>query len=294
MAGTTKHLVVLATLAAGSMLASAAQAEFAYGITQEQRLITFNTSAPDTVLSGVAMTGLAPNETMLGIDVRPNDNMLYGLGSQNNLYRINPATGAVSLVGALSQGLNGTAFGFDFNPTGPVALRIMSNTDFNYRLPTPGSNGNVIQDTSLAYAAGDSRFGVNPNVTHLGYTNSVAGATSTVLFGIDAGQDTLVRIAAPNGGQLTTVGTLGMGLDFNINELGGFDISGSTGTAWAVTRSQGRSASTLWRINLATGAGTNTGEVGGGSVLTAFTIVPTPGTAALLPLGLMALARRRR
>lgn len=139
------------------------------------------------------------------------------MGSQNNLYRLNPATGAASLVGALSQALNGTAFGFDFNLTGLVALRIVSNTDRNYRLPTPGTNGTVIEDTMLTYAAGYSRFGVNPNNVHVADTNSAPGATSTALFTIDAGQDTLIRIASPNIGLLTTIGTLWIGTNANIN-----------------------------------------------------------------------------
>lgn len=275
-------------------LSGVASAELAYGVTQEQRLITINTSAPDTVLSGVAISGLANNELVMGIDVRPNDNLLYALGSQNNLYRINPTTGAASLVGALSMPLNGTAFGFDFNPTGPVALRIVSNTDFNYRLPTPGSDGTVIMDTTLAYVPGDSRFGVNPNITHVAYTNSVPAAASTMLYAIDAGQDTLVRFGNANAGTLNTVGTLGMGLDSNINELGGFDISGSTGMAYAATRNTSLSASTLWGIDLATGQGMNLGEIGGGSVLVAFTVVPAPASLALIPLGAAFVARRRR
>lgn len=276
------------------VLAGAATAELAYGVTQEQRLITFNTSSPDSVLSGVALSGLASNELIMGIDVRPNDNLLYALGSQNNLYRVNPATGAASLVGALSMPLNGTAFGFDFNPTGPVALRIVSNTDFNYRLPTPGANGNVLMDTTLAYVAGDSRFGINPNIAHVAYTNSVPGAASTMLYAIDAGQDTLVRFGNANAGTLNTVGTLGMGLDSNINELGGFDISGATGIAYAATRNTSLSASTLWGIDLATGQGMNMGEIGGGSVLVAFTVVPAPASLALIPITAAFAARRRR
>lgn len=275
-------------------LAGIASAELAYGITQEQRLITFNTNSPDAVLSGVAISGLANNEVLMGLDVRPNDNLLYALGSQNNLYRVNPVTGAASLVGALSVPLNGTAFGFDFNPTGPVALRVVSNTDFNYRLPTPGINGDVIVDTPLAYVAGDSRFGTNPNITHVAYTNSVPGAMSTMLYAIDAGHDTLVRFGNANAGTLNTIGTLGMGLDTNINELGGFDISGTTGMAYAATRNVNLSASTLWGIDLATGQGVNLGEIGGGSVLVAFTVVPSPASLALIPLGGLLVSRRRR
>jgi hypothetical protein len=220
--------------------------------------------------------------------------MMYALGSFNNLYRLNPMTGSASLVGALSQNLNGSTFGFDFNPTGPVALRIVSNTDFNYRMPTPGSNGTVIQDTNLAYVAGDAAFGINPNITQVAYTNNVPGATSTVLYGIDSGRDTLVRFGSANAGTLNTVGALGMNWDPNVNVLGGFDISGSSGIAYAALQTVNTSETTLYTINLMTGAASMVGNIGGGETLTAFTIVPTPGAAGLLAIaGLVGLRRRR-
>jgi hypothetical protein len=283
--------IVLAACASGAQVA---HAELAYAVTSQQRLVSFDTSTPGTLISGFAISGLAANEQIAGIDIRPNDGFLYALGTQNNLYRLNPTSGAASLVGALSIPLNGASFGFDFNPTGPVAMRIVSNTDKNYRLPTPGTSGTTIQDTDLAYVAGDSRFGVNPNITHVGYTNSFAGATSTVLYGIDAGQDTLVRFGSANAGTLNTVGTLGMGMNANINTIGGFDISGVTGAAFAVTQNVSLSQSTLWGINLTTGAGIDLGSVGGGETLVAFTIVPTPSAAAALGLGVLFAGRRRR
>lgn len=272
--------------------APAAHAEIAFGVTQQQRLISFDTNAPGTLISGFAVSGLAANEQVMGIDFRPNDNLLYALGSQNNLYRLNPATGAATLVSALSLPLNGGNFGFDFNPTGPVALRIVTNTDKNYRVTNPGTGGNVVQDTDLAYVAGDPRFGTNPNVTHVAYTNSFPGATSTSLYGIDAGTDSLVRFLSPNAGTLVTVGTLGMGSNVNINVIGGFDISGATGMAFAATQNVSLSESTLWGINLATGAGVNLGDIAGGETLVAFTLIPAPGALSLAAL--LALARRRR
>lgn len=283
-----------AVLAAAGGVVSTAHAEIAFGVTAQQRLISFDTNTPGAIISGVAISGLALNEIVTGIDVRPNDNLLYALGSQNNLYRINPANGAATLVSALSIPLNGASFGFDFNPTGPVALRIVSNTGRNYRVTNPGTGGNVIQDTDLAYIAGDPAFGASPNITHVAYTNSVAGATSTVLYGIDVGRDTLVRHVSPNAGTLSTIGTLGMGTNADINTVGGFDISGSTGRAFAATQNVSLSRSTLWGINLVTGAGTDLGEIGGGETLVAFTLVPAPASFGLVGAGMIAFGRRRR
>lgn len=287
-------IAVLVAATTVCVIAPHSRAELAYGVTQQQRLIAFDTSSPGTVISGFSISGLASNEQVAGIDLRPSDGMLYALGSQNNLYRLNPTNGAATLVGAITLPLNGASFGFDFNPTGPVALRIVSNTDKNYRLPTPGTSGSVVQDTDLAYVAGDSRFGMNPNVTHVAYTNSFPGATSTVLYGIDAGQDTLVRFGSANAGTLNTVGTLGMGSNANINVIGGFDISGTSGMAFAATQNVSLSESTLWGIDLMTGAGVNLGSIGGGETLVGFTLVPSPSAAALLGIAGVFAARRRR
>jgi hypothetical protein len=288
----SKIMCVVAGVVAS--VAGQAVADLAYGVTQQQRLVTFDTASPGVLTGGFAISGLASNEQIMGIDVRPNDGFLYALGSQSKLYRVNPANGQASLVSALSIPLSGANFGFDFNPTGPVALRIVSNTDNNYRITNPGTGGNVATDTNLAYVSSDSRFGTNPNIAHVAYTNSVPGASSTVLYGIDAGQDTLVRFMSPNAGTITTVGSLGMGSNADINVIGGFDISGTSGMAFAATQNVSLSRSTLWGINLNTGAAVDLGEIGGGETLVAFTLVPTPGAAVAMGLGLVMAGRRRR
>ncbi|MDX2116976.1 MAG: DUF4394 domain-containing protein [Planctomycetota bacterium] len=289
-----KRMQLMIVAAAVVASAGLAHAEIAYGVTAQGRLVSFDTGAPSSLLSGFAISGLANNEQISGIDFRPNDGFLYGLGSQNNWYRINTSNGQATLVAALTMPLNGASFGTDFNPTGPVAFRIVSNTGKNYRMTNPGTGATIVQDTDLNYVAGDSRFGTKPNVTHVAYTNSFAGATSTVLYGIDAGTDTLVRFGSPNAGTLNTVGTLGMGTNLNINVLGGFDISGATGMAYAVTQNTSLSRSTLWGINLMTGAGMDLGEVAGGETLVAFSIVPSPASLGVLGAGLLAAGRRRR
>lgn len=293
----TLRVLALAGVAAVAA-PSAVRAELVYGINQQQRLLSWDSAAPGTLLGGVAISGLASNETIQGIDFRPNDGRLYGLGSLNNLYTINPATGAASLVSALSIPLNGANFGFDFNPTGPVALRIVSNTGKNYRIANPAAGGVVTVDTDVAYVPGDANFGANPNITHVGYTNSFPGATSTTLYAIDAGLDVLVRFGNANAGTLNTVGTLGIGAPADINVIGGFDISATSNIGFAAVQRIDQSSTMFWSINLATGAATPVGLVGGGEVITAMALadgnIPAPGAAAALGLGLLALGRRRR
>ena len=274
-------VAVLAGLTVGS-----SNAETVYGVTQQQRLVSWNSAAPGALLTGVSIMGLQTNEAILGIDLRPATGELFALGSFNRLYTINPMSGQATQVGGVfSTPLNGSNFGFDFNPV-IDRIRVVSNTNNNYVL-NPNS-GAITTATNLFFGAGDANNGMDPNVVHSAYTNSFAGATSTQLYGLDTGLDLLVT-QANSAGTLGTVGPVGT----DLTELGGFDISGATATAYATIRDNVMVRSTFWSINLQTGAGTMIGEIGGGEIITAMTVVPSPG-ALSAALGLTVLVARRR
>jgi hypothetical protein len=77
--------------------------------------------------------------------------------------------------------------------------------------------GLTIVDAPLAFLASDPNAGANPDVTGTAYRNSDADpATGTELYAIDAARDVLVEVPLPggaNGGQLATVGALGVDTD---------------------------------------------------------------------------------
>jgi hypothetical protein len=87
-----------------------------------------------------------------------------------------------------------------------------------------------------------------PAVAASAYTNNFAGATATVLFGIDHTTDKLFTQDPPNNGTLVERGTLGV----NINATNGFDIGSTTGKAYGIFTVGG--ATGLYNINLTTGA----------------------------------------
>ena len=110
-------------------------------------------------------------------------------------------------------------------------------------------------DGNIAYGAGDANFGANPAVSAAAYTNAIASPTSTQLYDIDTNLDVLTLQNPPNNGTLTTVGSLG--IDFGT--LSGFDIISTaegTNAAFAVSNS------TLYSINLQTGAASSLGTIG--------------------------------
>lgn len=281
---------LIAAIVAGTALAAAipAQAEIVYGVTTQQVLVSWDSANPTNILSGVALNGFASNERVHSIDFRPATGQLYALGSSSRIYTINLGNGlATGVGGPLSTTLNGGVFGFDFNP---MIDRIRVTSDVNQNLVVNPDTGAIqLAATALAYVAGDANFGQDPSVSSSAYTNNFPGAATTQLYGIDTRLDVLVT-QANNAGTLNTVGALGL----NINSLGGFDISGAT-TAFATLQPVGESRSGFYSINLATGAATRVGEVGGGLVIEAMALAPSPGSLALALLGFgVAGVRRRR
>jgi len=281
---------------AALVVVPAARAELIYATTLQGTLINFDSASPGAILGGLAIQGLEANEQILGLDFRPATGQLYALGSFSNIYSRDVGSGFATQVGGpnpFAPALSGSAFGFDFNPT-VDRIRVTSNANQNLNVspfdPNNAVNG-VLNQGALAYHAADANFGADPNVVHSAYTNNFAGATTTTLYGIDAGLDTLVTQVAATG-VLTTVGSLGL----NIGELGGFDISGSSGIAFAALLRADASTSELYTINLATGSANLVGEIGGGNIITTMTvIIPGPGgLAALAAAALAGRTRRRR
>ena len=192
---------------------------------------------------------------------------LYALGSTSRLYTINLTTGVATVVGTqFTTLLNGTSFGFDFNPT-VDRIRVTSEADQNMRL-NPNNAAIAGVDVNLSYAALDPNTGLNPNVVGSAYTNNFAGATVTALYDIDSNLDILVLQSNPNGGILNTVGPLG----FNTSDLVGFDISRASSTAYASLTLGGTSG--FFTINLATGAATLVGAIGGGVTIRDISVAP--------------------
>jgi len=283
-----KFAMAAMVVACGTAVSSSSAGELVYGVTDTQTLVSFDSSDSSNLLTGVAISGLQSNEQIRGIDIRPATGQLYGLGSFNNLYTIDAATGAATQVGVgpFAPATNGSSFGFDFNP---VIDRIRLVSDANQNLVLNPNDGTSTEVTSLFYGAGDANFGMDPNIVGSAYTNSFAGAMTTQLYGIDTGLDILVT-QANSAGTLMTVGSIGV----DLNDTLSFDISGASGFAYATVVSDDFSSSTFWQINLADGSASALGEIGGGALITSMTVVPAPGAFALLGLGGLVGARRRR
>ena len=241
-----------------------------YGLDSLNVLVVFRASRPDLVTRTTAVTGLPAGERLVGIDFRAQDGRLYGLGAGSRLYLIDTTSGAATLLGAAAfvPALIGTVFGIDFDPVADQ-LRVMSDSGQNLRLD-PVADTVVGVDSALAYASGDFHAGVAPVIAGAAYTNSTASATTTTLFGIDAGLAALVTVTAPDSGQLTTVASLGVPTTTAV----GFDIDGGTGIGYLTLTAPTGGASQLYAINLVNRGVTLTGTIGHAVPLVGITVHP--------------------
>lgn len=263
-----------------------------FGVDAANHLVVFSIRRPGYVSRRVRITGTG-NEKVVGIDFRPSAvapataaviGKLYGI-TKSTIYEIDPGTGAASNGQPLTVPLVGPFFGTGFNPV-VDRLRNHGNTEQNLRLSV--DDGMTTQDGTLAYASGDRNFGKDPSIAGTGYTNSDNDpATGTELYAIDAKQHVLVELAAPNDGQLTTVGRLGV----RTNNFVGFDIPGEVQTGkrfgyaslttpggrhdkWHWGGKRGRGGSTLYKVDLDTGAARRIGEIGNRAPLVSIALAP--------------------
>jgi hypothetical protein len=249
--------------------------ESVVALTTQHELIRFNAGRPGQLLSSTPLSGLPAHERLVGLDFRVARGELFALGRLGQLYRIDVAKASAMPVGApIAVELRGQRFGFDFNPT-VDRIRVVSDAAQNLRLhpdtgaavdADPKADG-MQTDGTLAYDAADANAGRAPAIVAAAYTYNPDNDKITTNYAIDARQGVLVTqgsregaqpAVSPNTGRLFTVGPLGTGAF----EHADFDISDVKNVAYAALTPAG-GTSVFYRIDLATGAATRIGSVGG-------------------------------
>jgi hypothetical protein len=272
--------------------ASHVNADTLYGFSSSHIAVidTLNLGA----VSYIHISGLAANERLLGVDLRPTDGLVYGLTSQNRLYTLDTTTGAATFKSNLTgASLTGQSIGVDFNPVadfaGSASLRVVTGTGNNYAV---NANTGVVGNTAGA--------NIGSGYTAVAYINSTPGVapTSTGLYYVNTTTDSLHFLASgfnnPAGaGGIQTVGSLGV----SVLSASGFDILGNSNAYALFNVDDGTLDSQLFSINLTTGAATYITTLNGTfNGLTGVATVPEPASYALLlaGLGLMTGAARRQ
>lgn len=213
-------------------------------------LSRINAATPNTLLTSTAITGLGNGETVVGIDFRPANGLLYALTSAARLLTVNPDTGAGTVVATLTAdatdttspfaGLQGNTFSVDFNPV-PDRLRVISDTGQNLRINV--ATGATFTDTPINRT-------VPASVVGAAYGSNFAGAATATLYDVDALTNVLAIQTPPNDGILADVGALGVDVTGN----GAIDIAGGdNGLVLGAFRVGTTGPYSLYNVNLATG-----------------------------------------
>jgi hypothetical protein len=184
--------------------ATSAHAKSLVALSGNSTLVTIDYDNP-RVLSRVNVTGISL--PLLGIDVRPKDNQLYGLVSDGSVVTINPGNGKATFRIKLTQTLPaGVRASVDFNPVADL-LRVIGSDGTNFAGNV--DTGVVTPGAALTFSLGpppNPFGGVKPSVIAAAYTNSRAGAKGTFLFDIEDTTDGIYLQFPPGAGTLTNVG----------------------------------------------------------------------------------------
>lgn len=248
-------------------------------------IVQFAVGTPGTYITQSAITFPAgvTDTDLIGIDYRPRGGNLMAQASMGSIYVLEPPAtfpGNWTATRVDAPNINPftgtpTTFGFDFNPT-VDRIRTVNDAaggaagDANYNdfrfnpnngQQVDGNDGGTTPiaglqaDGDLTFATGDANQGDTPVVGGAAYTNNFNGATTTTLYDIETGNDVLTTQNPPNAGTLNTVGSLGV----PTTEIVGFDIETGTGAPYAALQPMAGAQSTFYRLDLMTGAATQSG-----------------------------------
>lgn len=226
------------------------------GLTADQRLICFSENDPSGADNLGFVSGLTGDARLVGIDYRPANSVLYGLGNAGGIYTIDPSTAQATLRSRLTVALAGSSFGVDFNPV-VDRLRIISDTGQNLRANV--DDGTTIVDGTLTYPGPPPTTATG--VTGAAYTNNdMDPNTATTLYDIDSVLDQVVIQSPANSGLLSATGKLTV----NTGTAIGFDIystirNGTTVEIMGFASLKVGTSTKFYKITLFTGKATSRG-----------------------------------
>src|ERR1700704_1641694 len=156
---TAKTLTLAGALIASSLAASSAQAAgWIVGLVDGKSIVTIDPMSRK-VASKVDVKGAA---SILAIDVRPADGMLYGVASDGAIVTIDVKTGQATMKSKLSEPWKaGVTTTVDFNPVAD-RMRVISSDGVNLRVNV--DDGKATVDGALKFKDGDAQAGKMPNV----------------------------------------------------------------------------------------------------------------------------------
>ena len=186
------RLALMAGAAALSM--GAAQATTIVALTGDNMLIRMDS---ETRRAQPARRITGTDGTVVGIDQRPQDGRLYGITTTGQIVTLDPTTGRATQVSRLNVAFQPAGrVVFDFNPVAN-RVRVMGADGQNLRVNV--ETGEAVSDGRLKNAPGPTADAI-PRIIAGAYTNSMTGATATMLLTVDTSTNMLNVQNPPNDG----------------------------------------------------------------------------------------------
>jgi hypothetical protein len=248
------------------------RAETIVALTTDGRLCHFNSAAPGGWTRIIDLTGIPAGQSPVAFDFLVDGSLFLFTreGSTLHLYNVNPNTGGATPKGFTINLPSAGSVAFDaFSPdVHNTDLVLVSDDDILRRFAFPGAfttagNRTLLYDNSVSDGDPvDEHTGANPVIVALASTNAFKGARAAVLYGIDATQNSLVKIDWETG-SIDTVAALrtSAGADLAVQLRSGFDISGTTALAYTALGS-GSENTSLFVVDLTSGIVNNAGPIG--------------------------------
>lgn len=272
-----KRLILpLVAAIAGLLAIPSAHALTAYAITQNNRLITFNTATPGTVTSDIAISGINNAYSVVGVALRTtvqpggsgSAGTLWGIaynGTNFFLCTIVPSTGVATQQGGIltmNDDANADGFGFGFDPAADRFRFISVQTNYSI-------------DPNTLTATQQTSFPGFPAIGGAAFTSSpyTGGTNQFYNISVDITPRELKTSANISQGVLTTVGQIsGLGSFFRP-----FGLSFGDGTLYLAVDEK------LYTVNSGTGTPTLVGDIQGAPTIRGLAIVPSalPPVASL-------------
>ncbi len=241
-----------------------------YAVDLDNRLLLFGTESPGTIARVRPITGLPFLKRIVGLDFRPSNGKLYGVGNDSRVYIIDTLTAAATPVGSgpftpQIASFFDIHFGMGFDPVTERIRLISAEGGMNWSINP--DDGTAVRGGTPHYAAGDPNEGKRIKIAGLAYVPMSASASAATLrrgsASLAAGPNWILEaIDAENG-------VLGEFIDVETGEFIGLGpIDSYTGAACTEVKFDG---DVVWAVFQAT-----TGSIG------AFSLVAYPTRSAVI------------
>jgi hypothetical protein len=244
------------------------QAEVVFGLQTNNTLYKYDSATPGTSMSIGVLSPIAAGEQIVGMDFRPKNGELIVMSYNSSLsvrtgrlYRANITTGVLIELGPSftlpTASITDEDWGFDIDPVTDQARAVGRSTQRNLRFNL---------DTGALVSA-DTPVSDGASITGLAYSNNVAMASNTTLYGFNYDNSLMVRVGgvdgspSANGGELSVIGTTG-GFE-SFTGQAEIDISGATGVCYGILGTSNVATTYFYTVNLSDGNFTRVGLLSG-------------------------------